>query len=97
MIFDLIQLIAGLIFCYSYIPQITTIYRNKSAEDVSLTMYVLCMIGSVLSEIYIIYLMMYFAGAGWMMLITNTIGFMLASIAVYLIRKYRRKGMSINS
>jgi MtN3 and saliva related transmembrane protein len=89
MIFDMIQLIAGLIFCYSYIPQIMEIYKNKSAKDVSLTMYVLCIIGSILSEVYIFYLMVSFAGAGWMMLITNTIGLILSSITVYLIKKYR--------
>ena len=88
MIFELIQLIAGLIFCYSYIPQIFTIYKNKSAKDVSLNMYILCAIGAILSEIYLVYLVLTF-GTGGVMLLTNTMGFVLSSITIYLIKKYK--------
>ena len=88
MIFDLIQLISGLIICYSYVPQIFKIYKTKSVEDVSIMMYILCTIGCLLFQIYVIHLIVVF-GTGFTILFTNSLSLLLSIIMVYLIKKYK--------
>lgn len=88
MIFNIIQLAAGLILCYSNIPQIIKIYKNKSARDVSIKTYISITIGLILSQIYIFNLIFVF-NTGYVLLVTNLIGLILALITIYLIQKYK--------
>jgi len=88
MIFDLIQLISGLIICYSYIPQILKIHRTKSVGDVSIAMYILYTVGCLLFQIYVIHLIIVF-GTGFTILFTNSLSLLLSIIMVYLIKKYK--------
>lgn len=49
---DIIGMIAGILIVFSYIPQLVTIIMLKSARDVSITMYVICLIAQVFWCVY---------------------------------------------
>lgn len=49
---DIIGLIAGLLIIISFIPQLTTIIRNKSAKDISVLMYVVLLVAQILWLVY---------------------------------------------
>jgi MtN3 and saliva related transmembrane protein len=52
MVYNLIGLIAGLLIILSFIPQLTTIIRNKSAKDISVLMYVVLLVAQILWLVY---------------------------------------------
>lgn len=89
MIFDLIQLVGGLMLSYSYVPQIIKIYKLKSARDVSLGMYVLCALGTALFEIYALYLFLNYS-LGITLLFTNTLSVLLSTTTIFLIKRYQK-------
>ncbi len=89
MIFNLLQLIGGIILTIGYIPQITQILKTKSVEDLNLTTFSSIFIGVGLMEIYAINLVL--TGSGLMFLITNSMSLILAGIMVFLILLYRNK------
>lgn len=45
---DIIGIIAGLLIIISFIPQLITIIRNRSARDISILMYSISLIAQIL-------------------------------------------------
>ncbi len=82
-IFDLLQLIGGIILAIGYIPQIRQIIRTKSCKDLNLKTYLSLVLGMSLMEIYAINLAA--SGAGVMFLITNSISLFLVIFIAILI------------
>ncbi len=88
MIFDILQLIGGLILSLGYFPQIVQIIKTKSVEDLNLTTFSSVFFGIFLMEIYTINLVL--SNVGHMYLVTNTIALTIVGIMVMLILKYRK-------
>ena len=76
--YDLLQLLGGIILGVGYIPQITKMIRTKSAEDFSLKTYFLLLLGIGCMEVYAIRLT--FTGSGEMFLVTNTLSLLITGI-----------------
>ncbi|HYG59338.1 MAG TPA: PQ-loop repeat-containing protein [Symbiobacteriaceae bacterium] len=89
MVFDVLQIIGGLIMSFGYIPQIMQILQTKSAADLNLKTFLLMLLGISLMEIYAINLFVH--GAGGAFLVTNTISMAAATIMVGLIVRYGRR------
>lgn len=89
MIFDLLQLIGGIIMCIGQIPQIMQILRTKSAVDLNLKTFIMMFIGISLMEVYAINLVIH--GSGGAFLITNTVSLIASAIMVTLILKYGKR------
>jgi MtN3 and saliva related transmembrane protein len=49
---DIIGIIAGILIIISFIPQLITIIKNKSAKDVSVPMYLILLIAQILWMVY---------------------------------------------
>lgn len=49
---DIIGIVAGILIIVSFIPQLVTIIRNKSARDVSIIMYIVLLVSQVLWIVY---------------------------------------------
>jgi MtN3 and saliva related transmembrane protein len=49
---DIIGIIAGLLIILSFIPQLVTIVRNKSAKDISVLMYIVLLLAQILWLVY---------------------------------------------
>lgn len=88
-IFDVAQLIGGIILSVGYIFQVKQTIKTKSVEDLNFTSYLSVFIGVGLMEIYAINLVL--NGSGLMFLITNSMSLTLAGIMVFLILLYRNK------
>ena len=89
-IYDMFQLIGGLILSVGYIPQIIKIVKTKSVKDLSLLWSLAVLIGIAFMEVYAISL--FIIGTALMFFITNTLSFGLTAIMCILILKYREKG-----
>jgi MtN3 and saliva related transmembrane protein len=71
-IYDVIQLVGGMILSVGAIPQIEQIIRTKSVKDINLTSIITLIIGMILMQIYAV-------NSGLtMFIITNTISLLLA-------------------
>lgn len=88
-IFDLLQLLGGLILAVGYIPQIYQIVKTRSCKDLNLTTYISLFVGIGLMEAYAVNLVV--NGSGTMFLVTNTISLVLVCIITILIVIYNRK------
>lgn len=86
MIFDILQLIGGFILSFGYIPQISQILKTKSAVDLNIKSYMMMFTGILFMEAYAVKLLL--DGAGWAVLVTNTISLLGCSITITLISKY---------
>jgi MtN3 and saliva related transmembrane protein len=71
-IFDIIQLVGGLILCVGSLPQLEQIVRTKSVGDINLTSVITMVTGITLMEIYAVHAEL------TMFIITNTISLFLA-------------------
>jgi MtN3 and saliva related transmembrane protein len=85
-IFDLIQLVGGIILSIGYVPQITKVIRTKSARDLSLSMFGMVLTGLLCMEVYAINLVT--SNVGWAFLITNSLAVLLCAPLVVLILMY---------
>lgn len=83
-VFDILQLIGGIILAIGYIPQIIQIIKTKSCSDLNITTYVLLMLGIGLMEIYAMKLVLS-SGYGLMFLVTNTISLFMVGVVNFLI------------
>ena len=88
MVFDLLQLIGGIILSFGQIPQIIQIERTKSARDINLKTYIMMFTGIFFMETYAINLVVH--GSGGAFLITNTLSLLASGIMIALILKYRK-------
>ena len=71
-VYDLLQLIGGMILSVGAIPQIEQIIRTKSVKDINLTSIVTLIVGMVMMHIYAVH------NELTMFIITNTISLLLA-------------------
>lgn len=86
--FDVLQLLGGIILSVGYIPQIIKLVKTKSAADFNIKTFVMVWIGIFFMEIYAVDLAL--GGNGLMYLVTNTMSLIVQSILVVLILKYRK-------
>jgi len=89
MIFDILQLIGGLILSFGYIPQIIQIIKTKSVNDLNLKTFLFVFIGILFMEIYAINLVI--NKVGYMFLVTNSMALILTGLMCILIMKFRNK------
>ena len=89
MIFDILQLIGGLILSFGYIPQIIQIFKTKSVNDLNLKSFLFIFIGILFMEIYAVNLII--NKVGYMFLVTNSMALILTGIMCILIIKFRNK------
>lgn len=86
-IYDLLQLLGGIILSLGYIPQIIKLVKTKSSHDFNINSFLMVFIGIVFMEIYAVNLVC--NGSGCMYLITNTMSLTVQGIMLWLINKYR--------
>ena len=89
MIFDILQLIGGLILSFGYIPQIIQIIKTKSVNDLNIKTFLFVFIGILFMEIYAINLVI--NKVGYMFLVTNSMSLFLSGLVCILIIKFRNK------
>ena len=89
MIFDILQLIGGLILSFGYIPQIIQIIKTKSVNDLNIKTFLFVFIGILFMEIYAINLVI--NKVGYMFLVTNSMSLILTGLMCILIIKFRNK------
>lgn len=77
-IYDILQLIGGMILSVGAIPQIEQIIRTKSVTDINLTSIIALIIGMILMQIYAV------ESGLIMFVITNTISLLLAIVKLSL-------------
>jgi len=87
MIFDLLQLIGGIILSFGYIPQIVQIIKTKSVNDLNLKTFLSVFIGILFMEVYAINLAV--NKTGYMFLVTNSMALILSGIMCILILKFK--------
>lgn len=85
--FDILQLIGGIILSFGYIPQIIQMVKTKSVDDLNLKTFLSIFIGISFMEIYAINLVI--NKVGHMFLVTNTMALILSGTVCILIFKYR--------
>lgn len=88
-LFNLLQLIGGIILSIGYIPQIKKTITTKSVADLSSAYYVNIFVGVGCMEAYAIYSAL--QGVAYMFLVTNTIAWLLGGTMLFLTFKYRKK------
>lgn len=87
--FDILQLLGGVILSVGYIPQILKLIKTKSSNDFNINTFIFVFIGIAMIEAYAIDLAV--NGSGIMYLITNTMSLIIQGIMVALILKFKTK------
>lgn len=87
-VFDIIQLLGGVILAIGYIPQIVQLTCTRSCKDLNLKTYLAMVVGISLMELYAINLVL--RDSGLMFLITNSISLLLVIYICLLIIAMRR-------
>jgi MtN3 and saliva related transmembrane protein len=85
-IYDILQLVGGMILSIGSIPQIEQIVRTKSVKDINLTSIITLIIGMLLMQIYAVHAEL------TMFIITNTISLLLAIVKLSLKIYYTKGG-----
>jgi MtN3 and saliva related transmembrane protein len=85
-LYDILQLIGGMILSVGAIPQIEQIVRTKSVKDLNLTSVITLITGMLLMNIYAIHTGLI------VFIITNNISLVLAITKLVLIVHYKKKG-----
>ena len=86
--FDVLQLLGGIILAIGYIPQIMQLVRTQSCEDLNPKTYFSILAGVVLMEAYAINLVIH--GSGLMFLITNSTSLLMTLVLCILILKTKK-------
>lgn len=89
MIYSVMQLTGGIILSLGFIPQIVQIFKTRSVKDLSLKSYLLMLFGISLMEVYAVSLVV--EGTGLAFLMTNTLSFVMVSIVILLILRFRSR------
>jgi MtN3 and saliva related transmembrane protein len=71
-IYEILQLVGGLILSVGGIPQLEQIIRTKSVKDINITSIMTLILGMILMEIYAVHMEL------TMFVITNTLSLILA-------------------
>lgn len=87
MIFNLLQLLGGIILSIGYIPQILQIIRSKSVKDLNPKTFILVTVGVLMMQVYAVNLVA--NGTGHAFLFTNTLALVLAIVMLSLIFIYK--------
>jgi MtN3 and saliva related transmembrane protein len=82
--YEIIGLLAALLTTASFVPQVYKTWKSKSAESLSLTMYLVFLVGIILWLIYGIHL------NSLSMIIANSITAVLAIFLIVFIVKYKK-------
>lgn len=90
MIYNLLQLIGGIILSVGYVFQVKQTWITKSVEDLNFITYLSVFTGILFMEIYAINLVI-INNAGLMFLITNSMSLVLSGTMVVLILLFRNK------
>ena len=85
-IYDVLQLIGGMILSVGAIPQIEQIIRTKSVKDINITSIITLIIGMILMQIYAVHAEL------TMFIITNTISLFLAIVKLSLKIYFTKRG-----
>ena len=85
-IYDILQLVGGMILSIGSIPQIEQIVRTKSVKDINLTSIITLILGMLLMQIYAVHAEL------TMFIITNTISLLLAIVKLSLKIYYTKGG-----
>lgn len=86
-LFNVLQLLGGLIVSLSYLPQMRQILRTKSVKDFNLNSFIFLTIGLMCMETYGIYLLL--TKSIIMFLLTNSLGLIVTIGMIMLILWYR--------
>ncbi|NVO11377.1 MAG: SemiSWEET transporter [Bacteroidales bacterium] len=81
---EIIGIVAGVLSCTTFLPQVIKTYRSKSTDDVSLMMFIIAALGSALWLIYGI-LIQSFA-----LTFTNIIVLIFSLVMLFFKVKYRK-------
>lgn len=81
--FDILQLLGGVILSIGYIPQIVQLIRTRSCRDLNLKSYLSILAGVALMEAYAVNLAM--QGTGIAFLITNSASLIIVLVLCVLI------------
>lgn len=87
--YDILQLLGGIILSVGYIPQIVQIVKTRSCGDLNLKTYLSIFIGVAFMEVYAIDLVR--QGSGLMFLITNSASLLITLTLCALIIWTRRQ------
>ena len=82
---EIVGILAGVISCTTFVPQVIKTWRSKSTQDVSLMMFVIASIGTSLWLIYGILI------DSFSLIFTNVIVVILSLIMVVLKLKYNHE------
>jgi len=88
-VYDLFQLLGGIILTFSYPSQIIKIIKTKSVEDLSLQYFIGITLGVAMMEVNAVHLVL--NGSALSYLITNTAALIMPIIVIGLILKYKNK------
>ena len=89
-LFDVFQLVGGIVLSVGYIPQIAQVLRTKSSEGLNLKSFGMIFAGILLYEIYAIALVV-LESSGHMYLITNSVSTLINGLMCLLIKIYEKK------
>ena len=93
-IFNLIQGRGGGILAIANIPQLWQIIKTKQVRDINTKTFVLLLIGFILMEIYVLYLVIG-EGTAHMLLITHTTGLVIMLLLNIFILKYKWRDLCL--
>ncbi len=76
---------AGAITCLTFLPQVIKTWKEKSAKDVSLMMFIIAFTNEVMWIAYGVLL------NNWVIILTNVIMIVMCSIMIYLKLRYNKR------
>lgn len=76
---------AGAITCLTFLPQVIKTWKEKSAKDVSLMMFIIAFTNEVMWIVYGVLL------NNWVIILTNVIMIVMCSIMIYLKLRYNKQ------
>lgn len=82
---EIVGMLAAILTTISFIPQVYKIYKSKSAEDVSMSMFLMFTVGLFLWLWYGIIIV------SWPIILANTVTIILALAIIFLKIKYDRE------
>lgn len=80
--FDSLGLLAGFCTSVAFVPQVLQVYRNRSAKDISLGMYLIFVLGVILWLVYGV------MAQAWPVIIANAVTLLLAGCVLLMKLKW---------
>lgn len=82
---EIVGIVAGVLSCTTFLPQVVKTYKSKSTKDVSFVMFIIATLSTVLWLIYGILI------NSFSVIFTNVIVFVSSLIMLYLLLKYKNR------